>query len=332
MPWRLTNDPYKIWLSEIMLQQTQVKTVIPYYNKWIKKYPTLESVAKSNIDDLLKIWEGLGYYSRCRNFHKASIKVFEDYNSKIPEDFDQFKELPGVGEYTAGAVLSIAFKKKIPAIDTNILRVMSRILGLKERSKNNLSKIKKNMIEYLNTEKPGDINQALMDLGSMICKNKDPVCQNCIFQDICKAWEVGDPEGYPTKNKKAAVKKILMFSGILEVDELILVAKKKNGIYREMWQFPSVPIKSSTKENLIKKKFHEEFGIKIESMRLIGSFNHLLSHRSICVKVYTLRAGKMLIKSKNFKWIKGKTLNSLPLPNLDKKVFMLFHNYRNDSK
>ena len=154
LPFRKSKDPYKIWLSEIMLQQTQIKTALPYYNKWIKKYPTLDSVAKSNIDDLLKIWEGLGYYSRCRNFHKASIKVFEDYNSKIPEDFDQFKELPGVGEYTAGAVLSIAFKKKIPAIDTNILRVMSRILGLKKRSKSNLNKIKKNMIGFLNTEKP----------------------------------------------------------------------------------------------------------------------------------------------------------------------------------
>ena len=332
MPWRSTNDPYKIWLSEIMLQQTQVKTVIPYYNKWIKKYPTLESVAKSNIDDLLKIWEGLGYYSRCRNFHKASIKIFKDYNGKIPEDFDQFKKLPGVGEYTAGAVLSIAYGKKIPAIDTNILRVMSRILGLKERSKSNLNKIKKNLIDYLSTEKPGDINQALMDLGSMICKNKDPYCQNCIFQDICKAWEVGDPEGFPAKNKKVAVKKILMSSGILVDDELILIAKKKNGIYREMWQFPSVSITSSTKDNLIKKKFKEEFGIKIKSMSLIGSFNHLLSHRNIYVKVFTLSARKTLIESKNLKWIKAKNLNLFPMPNLHKRVFEIFHNYKNGSK
>ena len=226
---------------------------------------------------------------------------------------------------------SIAFKKKIPAIDTNILRVMSRILGLKERSKSNLNKIKKNMIDYLNTKKPGDINQALMDLGAIICKNKDPVCKNCIFQDICKAFEVGDPEGFPAKNKKVAVKNILMFSGILVDNELILIAKKKKGIYREMWQFPSLSIKSSAKENIIKRKFHEEFGIKIKSMKLIGSFNHLLSHRNICVKVFILSARNTLIESKNFKWIKAKNLNSLPLPNLDKKVFKLFHNYRNDS-
>ena len=331
MPWRSTNDPYKIWLSEIMLQQTQVKTVIPYYNKWIKKYPTLESVAKSNIDDLLKIWEGLGYYSRCRNFHKASIRIFKDYNSKIPEDFDQFKELPGVGEYTAGAVLSIAFGKKIPAIDTNILRVMSRILGLKERSKSNLNKIKKNMIYYLNTEKPGDVNQALMDLGSMICKNKDPYCQNCIFQDICKASEVGDPESFPVKYKKLVAKKILMFSGILLDGESIFIVKKKNGIYREMWQFPFVSTNSSTKKNIIKEKFMEEFGIEIESMLLIGSFNHLLSHRNIYVNVFTLSARKRPIESKNLKWIEAKNLNSLPLPNLDKRVFKIFNNYKNGS-
>jgi A/G-specific adenine glycosylase len=166
----------------------------------------------------------------------------------------------------------------------------------------------------------------------MICKNKDPVCQSCIFQDICKAWEVGEPEGFPMKNNKTVVKKILMFSGILADDESILIAKKKNGIYREMWQFPSVSIKSSTKENLIKKKFHEEFGIKIKSMKLIGSFNHLLSHRNICVKVYTLSVRKTIVKSKKFKWIKAKTLNLLPLPNLDKKVFKIFHNYKDGNE
>ena len=131
LPFRCTNDPYKIWLSEIMLQQTQVNTVIPFYLKWIKRFPTLDSVANADYDIVLKFWEGLGYYRRCLNFHKASKIIIESHNGQIPSDYQSFINLPGVGEYTAGAVLSIAFNKKIPAIDGNVIRVVSRLKKIK---------------------------------------------------------------------------------------------------------------------------------------------------------------------------------------------------------
>ena len=135
LPFRMTKDPYKIWLSEVMLQQTKVKTALPYYNNWIKKLPTIESVSLSNLDILLKLWEGLGYYKRCNNFYKATKLVVRDFNSKIPKEKIQFMSLPGVGDYTASAVLSIAFNKPYPVLDGNVKRVMSRIIGIKTLTK-----------------------------------------------------------------------------------------------------------------------------------------------------------------------------------------------------
>ena len=143
LPFRNSNDPYKIWLSEIMLQQTQMQTVIPYYNRWIKQYPTLKSVAQEKIEKLLKLWEGLGYYNRCRNFHKAAKIIVFDKNGQIPDNLNQFRSLPGVGDYTAGAVLSIAFNKQCIAIDGNIRRLISRVLGIKKLTYYNKRRIEK---------------------------------------------------------------------------------------------------------------------------------------------------------------------------------------------
>ena len=173
LPWRITNDPYKIWLSETMLQQTQVNIVIPYYKKWINKYPTVQSVANANLDSLLKLWEGMGYYSRCRNFYNAANIIINHHNGKIPDDKKIFQLLPGVGEYISGAVLSIAFNKQYPAMDGNQKRVISRLLGLKKLSKHNELRIKKKLKLLVNCNRPGDINQALMDIGSSICKPKN---------------------------------------------------------------------------------------------------------------------------------------------------------------
>ena len=164
LPFRKTNDPYKIWLSEVMLQQTKMKTVIPYYKRWLKRYPTLQSAAEARTDSLLKLWEGLGYYQRCRNYHRALKIVVNNYKGKIPSSYNHFIDLPGVGDYTAGAVLSIAFNKPIPAIDGNVKRVMSRILGIKNLTLYNKRRIKKTIYKFIPTGNPGDFNQALMEL------------------------------------------------------------------------------------------------------------------------------------------------------------------------
>ena len=186
LPWRECKGFYPIYLSEVMLQQTKVETVIPYYKKWLNKYPTLETVALSNIDDLLKLWEGLGYYSRCRNFYKASQIVEEKYNGNIPDSYSLFRKLPGVGDYIAAAVMSIAFNKNYPAVDGNLKRVISRYLGIKKLSKRNLVRIDNQLKKMIMNGRPGDINQSLMDIGSLICKPKEALCTKCPLIDNCK--------------------------------------------------------------------------------------------------------------------------------------------------
>jgi len=199
LPFRKSKDPYKIWLSEIMLQQTQVKTVLPYYTEWIKKFPTIKSVALSNIDSLLKLWEGLGYYKRCINFHKASKIVTHNYYGKIPDKKKELLALPGVGEYTASAVLSIAFNKPFPVLDGNVKRVISRIIGIKKLSNFNLRKIHRTLEGLICRSKPGDFNQGLMEIGALICRPINPSCKECPLNQNCYAFAQGHPENFPAK-------------------------------------------------------------------------------------------------------------------------------------
>ena len=184
LPWRRGRTPYRVWVSEIMLQQTQVNTVIPYYKKWIKKYPTLKSFKESNFDDVIKIWEGLGYYSRCHNMFNAAKLI----NSTFPNNYEDLINLPGIGDYTAKTILAIAFKKNFVGIDTNLERIGYRILGLKTKTKRN----QKRVVEYLEesqcTNNPGDYNEALMDLGSSLCKSSITYCNRCPLKKICKAY------------------------------------------------------------------------------------------------------------------------------------------------
>ena len=207
LPFRSTKDPYKIWISEIMLQQTQINTAVPYYNQWVKIYPTLSHVAKAKFSKLLKIWEGLGYYARCNNFHKSSKIVMDQYNGVIPQDYKKFMLLPGVGEYTAAAVLSIAFNKKIPAIDGNVKRVMSRYLGIKNLTPKNHNWIKSKLKSWIPNQRPGDFNQAMMDLGSIICRPTKPICIKCPIKKSCKGYLNNSPEEYPAKLPKKKTKK-----------------------------------------------------------------------------------------------------------------------------
>jgi len=165
LPWRKTNDLYKIWLSEVMLQQTRVDTVVPYYLKWVKKYKSIKSVSEADEQKLLKLWEGLGYYSRCRNFHKACKVIANDCDGEVLSDYLKFRALPGVGDYIASAVFSIGLKQTYPAIDGNVKRVMARVLRIKNITKRNKKRIKNTLFEWMEPERPGDINQALMDLS-----------------------------------------------------------------------------------------------------------------------------------------------------------------------
>ena len=201
-PWRNTNDPYSIWISEVMLQQTRISTVVPYYRLWLSVFPNIESVAKSNIDNILKIWEGLGYYRRAHNFHRACKIIYYNYSGQIPKDPSEFLKLPGVGPYINSAVMSIAFKIPLPAIDVNAIRVVSRLNSINipfPQSKNIIFSFLQNIIDK---HKPGDFNQAIMDFGREICSSNSAKCSICPLTYYCKSYVNNSVDKYPIKINK----------------------------------------------------------------------------------------------------------------------------------
>ena len=189
LPWRKTSDPYRIWISEIMLQQTQVDTVIPYYHRFLKAFPTVSSLARAPLQDVLKVWENLGYYSRARNIHAAARMIVEKFGGQIPDNLEEIKTLPGIGHYTAGAILSIAYGQALPAVDGNVRRILCRLFAIRKpvddaREQKQLQKLAASLIP---AKHPGDFNQALMDLGATICKAKNPDCSRCPVACLCQA-------------------------------------------------------------------------------------------------------------------------------------------------
>ncbi len=242
LPWRRGRTPYRVWVSEIMLQQTQVNTVIPYYKKWIKKYPTLKSFKESNFDDVIKIWEGLGYYSRCHNMFNAAKLI----NSTFPNNYDDLINLPGIGDYTAKTILAIAFKKNLVGIDTNLERIGYRILGLKTKTKRNQKRVVKYLEENQCTNNPGDYNEALMDLGSSLCKASITYCNQCPLKNICKAYASSSPILYPTPKVRKKIPIYDVAVSVIEYKNKILITKRLNKNFLPgLWEFPGGKIEKN---------------------------------------------------------------------------------------
>ena len=324
LPFRMTKDPYKIWLSEVMLQQTKVKTALPYYNNWIKKLPTIESVSLSNLDILLKLWEGLGYYKRCNNFYKATKIVVSDFNSKIPKEKSQFMSLPGVGDYTASAVLSIAFNKAYPVLDGNVKRVMSRIIGIKTLTKYNLKRIKNFLNLAICKKTPGDFNQGLMEIGALICKPYNPVCKKCPINNFCYALKKGHPEVYPVKNK---LKPIPYFNVVIAIiwrkDKFYIQKRSTDQMLGGLWEFPGgIVNQGQDSELFLKQKVYEECGVQIKIFKKVGFVDHAFSHFKIRLNCYFCTEKKhFLDENETRKWISKKNIKNYSFPKANHKLF-----------
>jgi len=326
LPFRDSKDPYLIWLSEVMLQQTKVETVIPYYNKWIKKLPTLKEVTNSKLSELLKIWEGLGYYARCRNFYKSSIIIQNKYNGTIPKDLDTFRSLPGVGDYTASAVLSIAFGLPYSVIDGNVRRVCSRVLGKKKLSSMNITIIKNTLNRWIDKENPGDFNQAIMELGALVCKPKNPKCFVCPLKLYCKGFSSGSPEEYPNKIKKSIKPHYLTVGGIIWDKNRFYIQKRNNkNMLGGLWEFPSTKVeKGESLKNALKRRLKEKFGFNPIIIKKIGTIKHTYSHFSITLHAYHCRYNFRKLNIKNdHKWITKMEIDLFPFPKANHKIFNL---------
>ena len=289
LPWRKTKDPYKIWVSEIILQQTRIEFGIKYYNKFLKRYPDVKKLANSKEMALMKIWEGLGYYSRAINMLKTAKIVLNSFNGVFPLEYEKLIQLPGVGDYTASAISSICNDELQVVVDGNVLRFLSRMhkIDLPIESIKTKKYFKKLGFKLIQNVKPGDFNQALMDYGSTICKPKKFDCNNCLFSSDCKAFNSNSVENYPVKKKKIKVKdRFLNYVVVVTNDNKTQIKKRdSSGIWKNLYEFPLIETKIETSAKQISK----ELDLNLKDLLSVKKINHRLSHQLLHITFFVYK-------------------------------------------
>ncbi|WP_257350828.1 A/G-specific adenine glycosylase [Pseudalkalibacillus decolorationis] len=293
LPWRKVRDPYKIWVSEIMLQQTRVDTVIPYYERFMELFPSPVALAEAEEEKVLKAWEGLGYYSRARNLQAAVREVKESYNGVIPDDPVEILSLKGVGPYTAGAISSIAFGLPEPAVDGNVMRVLSRILLIEDdiAKPQTRKKFEEAVRLLISQENPSHFNQGLMELGAMVCTPKSPSCLLCPVQEHCKAFDEGIQDELPVKKKKIKKKTVPIAVALLtnENGHTIIEKRPEKGLLANLWQFPYHETESDKGDQAeqLKNELEKRYPITVELDEHLINFQHVFSHLTWKLAVYS---------------------------------------------
>lgn len=294
LPWRGSDDAYRVWLSEIMLQQTQVETVKPYYARFLAAYPTVEALAAAPLDDVLKQWEGLGYYSRARYLHRAAQVVVSDYGGRFPATADELQKLPGIGRYTAGAVASIAFGARAPVLDGNVIRVFSRLLDLPDdvTLPATRTKLWQTAEDWLPETRVGDYNQSLMDLGRLICKPRAPLCGGCPVRAHCLAFQRGTQHQRPVKTPRAETPHYDVTAGLIwnERGQLLIAQRPLDGLLGGLWEFPGGKQEpGETLTECLKRELREELAIEVSVGDLYARVRHAFTHFKITLHAFTCR-------------------------------------------
>lgn len=330
LPWRENQDPYRIWISEIMLQQTRVDTVIGYFYRFMETFPTIEALAEAPEDKLLKVWEGLGYYSRARNLKAAAQQIMTEFDGKMPQTLAEIQSLKGIGPYTAGAIASIAFNFPEPAIDGNVMRVVSRLFEIdadiaKPASRKIFDEAMRTIID---PQQPGEFNQALMDLGSAICTPTSPQCSACPLQAFCQSAHHGTQTQYPVKSKKAKPKPVYYLALVIEKDgKLLLEQRPATGLLANFWTFPLVEVTESEyrhyqqtwqpSEGPLDLVAEDELVIGdwpvVWQKRTIGEATHVFSHLKWHLLIFHGHALNVTL-AENQRWISLAGICDYPLP------------------
>ncbi|QCJ41560.1 A/G-specific adenine glycosylase [Bacillus sp. S3] len=331
LPWRKDQDPYKVWVSEIMLQQTRVDTVIPYFNRFIEWFPTIDDLAEAEEDKVLKAWEGLGYYSRVRNLQSAVKEVREKYNGEVPNTPKEIAELKGVGPYTAGAILSIAYGIPEPAVDGNVMRVLSRILSIWEDiAKASSRKVfEKAVRELISHEDPSSFNQALMELGALICTPTSPSCLLCPVRDHCQAFFEGVQNELPIKTKKTKTRDVQLAAAIITdpTGKLLIHKRPAAGLLANLWEFPTVELHHPMQNNRdqVNSLFKQVHDLEIQLEQIIGQVDHVFSHLIWNMKIYTGTINTKFPETEEWKFVSLDEMKELAFPVPYQKMFKLYH-------
>ncbi|MBQ2701282.1 MAG: A/G-specific adenine glycosylase [Clostridia bacterium] len=318
MPWRDIQNPYATWVSETMLQQTQVNTVRSYYARFMEAFPTLADLAAAPEEQVLKLWEGLGYYSRARNLLKGAQQVMALHGGELPREEKALRAISGIGPYTAGAILSIAYNLPYPAVDGNVVRVMSRLHGVREDV--GIPSVNREIYrlaqETMSRERPGDFNQAVMDLGATVCTPGTPNCEACPLRAFCDAYEAGDVDELPIKMKAKVPRIIPMGVGIVTCGDKVLVLQRQERMLGGLYTFVTQP-EGNTKTALTKRL--KALKVKAVYQGDLGGARHVFSHQIWEMRVHHYIAETMPAVPRG-QWVTLEEMNALPFPTAMKKA------------
>ncbi len=333
LPWRGESDPYRIWVSEVMLQQTQVNTVIPYYRRFLAAFPTVHALAAALQEDVLKQWEGLGYYARARNLHRAAKEIVQQWNGHLPATFAQLRTLPGFGNYTAGAVASIAFDQPVPAVDGNVKRVLARLFAIED----NITKgagarqVKDLAAELVDPESPGDWTQALMELGATLCLPRSPKCLLCPVNDMCQGRRLGLAHELPKKPAKKALPHFDVTAAVIQNGDQLLIARRPlEGMLGGLWEFPGG--KQEAGETLpacLQREIKEELGVEIQVSRPVITVKHSYTHFKITLHAFYCRlieGAPQALGVADWRWVGLQEINQFPFARTDLKIIEALQN------
>jgi A/G-specific adenine glycosylase len=328
LPWRGHPDPYAVWVSEIMLQQTRVETVIPYYDRWMERFPSILVLAEASQQEVLATWEGLGYYSRARNLHRAAQAVMNEYNGILPRDVAALRKLPGIGRYTAGAIASIAFGQDEPALDGNIRRVFARLYDVSEpaRSPAGEKRLWDCATANLPAGRAGDYNQALMDLGASICTPRAPGCARCPLEKDCRAAALGIQDQRPVLVERAPIPHYTVTAGVIERHGQILITQRPpDGLLGGLWEFPGGKINPGEDlASCLRREICEELGVEIHVGDQFGIYRHAYTHFRVTLFAFCCHLSEtrqpQALQVHDLRWVVPGELGDFPMGKIDRQI------------
>lgn len=334
LPWRQTCDPYAILVSEILLQQTTVEAARPYFERFLQRFPTIYDLAKASLEEVLGAWAGIGYYARARHLHETAKRIVEKFGGQIPSDFETLLQLPGIGRYTAGAIASIAFGKRVPALDTNAIRVLSRLLGWRgdPKSATFQKRLWEAAMALLPDEAPGEFNQALMDLAALICLPEAPQCLLCPLQSLCAAAASGIPEQFPTLPQRRRWRERREVACVIWRQGYLLVAQRAEGWWQGLWECPrGEMLPDESPLNAAERLASERLGLTVTAQAILTTLTHTVTVHRIALTAVECRyrSGELRLQGyRDARWLPLKEAQRLPAPSPQKDLLAFLTHQR----
>jgi A/G-specific adenine glycosylase len=328
LPWRTEpRDPYRVWISETMLQQTQVVTVIPYFQRFTERFPTVQALAEAPLDDVLKLWEGLGYYARARNLHRAAQQVVAEFDGRLPDTVEALSKLPGIGAYTAGAIASLAFERDAPVVDGNVRRVLCRVYAIRGDARQPKVQRKLWAMAEMNLPKgkAGRWNEALMELGATVCLPRAPRCDECPLAQACRARVLGIQEKLPARAARQRTPHYDVTAAVIRKKERILIAQRPTGgMLGGLWEFPGGKVEpGESLEECLRREIREELGVEIQVGQSVARVKHAYTHFRITLHAFECRLRKgrpRAIGASDWRWVKWDELDDFAFAVTDRKI------------